>query len=371
LRVKAQLAEIYLDIGLYPEAAKIADAPQPWLQSMRGRALVLDGKVDDGIKLLKDNQDKLDEGRRGDVLYWLGRSLTQVDGKDGEVDAIEATLAARAGYAKEAAVLQGLQLVKAGEFAKARDLIDPMVKRNAPGLPSDVDAMWLLVDACAGAGDAECVSRAGARAIANDGDYARLSLARAALGLVGKANVDVDDALREAHRASPFDAKLAEKVKEQVVDGGPAAANRIRAARRAIVHRSPKLANLALAPIEKTAACRVCRALKAAAASGVDAASLGVKAVQGKGPALCVADDVAVIHALGAAPTDDARKALDSFAGDTREPIKKALAGAHADHKDPDARKRRDEGSDEHEHKLPPAPGAPPPINVDGPKGAP
>jgi tetratricopeptide (TPR) repeat protein len=374
LRVKSLLAEIYLDIGLYPEAVKVADAPQPWLQAIKGRALVLDGKVDDGIKILKDNQDKLDEGRRGDALYWLGRSLTQADGKDAEVDAIQATLAARPGYAKEAAVLQGLKLVKAGEFAKARDLIDPMVKRNTPGLPSDIDAMWLLVDACAGAGDADCVSRAGARAIASDGDYARLNLARAALGLVGKANVDVDEALKEAHRASPFDAKLAEKVKEQSVDGGAAAANRLRAARRAIVHKSPKLANAALAPVEKTATCRVCRALKAAAAGGVEAADLAVKAVEGKGPALCVADDVAVIHALGAAPTKEAVKALDNFASDKREPIIKALAAAHADHKDPEARKRRDEGSDEHEHKLPTPPGMPQ-INVPDmpstPKGAP
>ena len=50
-RARAALAELLLDIGLYREAAEAASiagaAQQPWLDAIRGRALVLDGKLDE------------------------------------------------------------------------------------------------------------------------------------------------------------------------------------------------------------------------------------------------------------------------------------------------------------------------------------
>ncbi|HEY4222178.1 MAG TPA: hypothetical protein VGO62_12565, partial [Myxococcota bacterium] len=182
MRVHSLLAELYLDTGLYPETIKACgseDDAHPWLAAVRGRALVLDGKVDDGIALLKKVQDKVDEGRRGDVLYWLARSLTQKEGADAEVQTIASTLEARPGYAKEAAVLNALLAQKAGDYKKARGLVEKIV-RGPPNLPVDIDATWLLVDACGGDGDVLCVDRAGARAVSADGDYARLNLARAA-----------------------------------------------------------------------------------------------------------------------------------------------------------------------------------------------
>jgi tetratricopeptide (TPR) repeat protein len=364
-RARALLAETWLDLGLYPEAIDVttmkdAAAVHPWLDAIRGRALVLDGKVDEGVAALKAAEAKLDEGHRGDALYWLGRSLTSTDAPVAEIESIQANLAARAGYSKEAAVLQALLAQKAGDYAKAKSVLEPIVK-GQPTLPVDNDAAWLLADACAGLGDVPCVDKAGSRGLAMDGDGARLQHARAAAAIVGKSkDIDVDAMLKDAFRASPFDEKLAEKVGETVVPGGPAAAARVRAARRALLHKAPKVVDKALAPLAKTSTCRVCRALDAEAAAGVDAATKGAKALEGEGPELAVADLVGVIHALGAAPVDVAKKALDKLAADAREPVKRAVARARADHADPDTRRRRDAGESVPVTEPVPSPGRPP-----------
>src|SRR5688500_10828864 len=195
-------------MGLAPEAAQSAKASlkSAWLDAVRGRALVLDGKLDDGIALLKASESKLDEGRRGDALYWLGRSLTQKEDAQKEVETIVATLAARPGFVKESKVLEALLAQRAGNYPKARTMLEPLA-RGPEGLPLDIGIAWLLVDACAGMGEAHCVDEVGGRALARDGDAGRLQVARAATTLVGKtAGVDVESAFREAHRLTPFDA---------------------------------------------------------------------------------------------------------------------------------------------------------------------
>lgn len=394
-RARAALAELLLDIGLYREAAQAASisgaapaVPQPWLDAIRGRALVLDGKLDEGLALLKAAEPKLDEGNRGDALYWLGRSLTSKEGTPvAEIEAIASTLSARPGFQKEGDVLQALLAQRAGDYKKARALVEPHV-RGRPMLPIDADASWLLVDACAGLGDLRCVDEVGARARAIDGDEARYQQARAAAVLVGKADRGDGDTgalgpLREAHRASPFDAKLAEKVNEPYVDVGTAggaggaspafAASRVRAARKALVRNAPKLVDTALAPILQAkganggSACRVCRALDAEAAAGVDAALKATKAVGGAGPELALADLLAVIDALGEAPIKDAGDALAALEKkDTRGDVLAAIQKARGDHKDPDARKRRDAGDAHAPGKDPHGPHAP----QHGPTGA-
>lgn len=361
-RARAALAELWLDLGLAREAADTAtlqsraDAQvQPWLDAIRGRALVVDGNLDEGLTLLKAAEPKLDEGNRGDALYWLGRSLTSKEGTPvSEIEAIAATLSARPGFQKEGAVLQALVSLRSADFAKARSLVEPLVK-GRPMLPVDGDAAWLLADACAGLGDLRCVDDAGRRARAIDGDEARYQQARAAAVLIGKADSgDGDTAalgpMREAHRASPFDAKLGAKVKEPVVDGGAFAASRVRAARKALARRAYKVVDVALAPVLAAkggsggAACRVCRALDAQAAAGVDAAQKGAKALQGAGPELAVADLIAVIDALGEAPIKEAMGALDALEKkDTRGDVLAAIQKARGDHKDPDARRRRED----------------------------
>lgn len=362
--LRAALAEAWLDLGLYPEAAATAQMPggaaQPWLDAVRGRALVLAGNVDDGTALLKAAEPKLDEGNRGDALYWLGRSLTQSPTVAvAEIEAIAATLAARPGFDKESAVLQALLAQKAGDYQKARALLEPIV-RGRPVLPVDGDATWLLVDACAGMGDLRCVDEVGARGRAIDGDVGRYQLARAAAVLIGKAVAPTADAgpgdaadadrgaagalvpLREAHRASPFDEKLAAKVGDAVVAGGPAAASRVRAARKALLRNASKIVDEALAPLAKTSSCRLCRALDAAAASGVDAAKKAHGAIAGDGPPLALADLVVAINDLGAAPVKEAEQALALLDKDERAEVQQAIARARADHKDPDGRRRRD-----------------------------
>ncbi len=368
-RAHALLAELYLDVGLYPEAVKEAAAVKshPWLDAVRGRALVLEGtprSIDEGIALLKGSEKNLDEGRRGEVLYWLGRSLTRKDGDEAEVQTILSTLSPRAGYAKETAALKALLAQKKGDYKAAAELLNPFIK-GPPRLPVDEDISWLLADACAGLGDTGCMGRAAQRAVAMDGDYGRLNVTRAAAHLVGKADVDATEALDEAFRASPFDPALAKRTGEKVVAGGDEGANRVRAARRALVRKSPKLVGKALAPLAKTSTCRVCRAVTAMASSGEEQAKNAVKALDGAGPKLCVADLVGVIDALGAAPLPEARKALDAIKDD-REPIKQAVTRARADQKDPDGRRRRDKG----EGAPQPSPAAPPPTNASPPTNA-
>ena len=378
-RARAALAEAWLDLGLFPEAAQTAQLPaeaaaaQPWLLAVRGRALVLDGKLEEGLALLQAAEPKLDEGNRGDALYWLGRSLAQRETAGAEVAAIAASLAARPGFAKEGAVLQALLAQQAGEFAKVRELLEPLV-RGRPLLPVDGDATWLLVDACAGLGDLRCVDQVGARGRAIDGDIARYHLARATAALVGKgtqADAGSEDAaalvpLREAHRASPFDAKLAAKVGDVVVEGGPSAAARVRAARKALLREAADSVDNALAPLAKITTCRVCRALDAAAASGLDAANKAYAAIAGAGPPLALDDLLAAINDLGAAPSKEAELGLALLDKDQRAEVQKAVAYARADHKNPDARRRKDAG--EADEPTPSPSVAPPPR---APAGAP
>lgn len=340
-RARAALAEMYLDLGLHKEAAQTASiaggtgaggeaTPQPWLDAIKGRALVLDGKLDEGLALLQGAEPKLDEGNRGDALYWLGRSLTSKEGTPiAQIEAIASTLSARPGFEKEGVVLHALLAQRAGDYARAKETLAPIV-RGQPMLPVDGDAAWLLVDACAGLGDLRCVDEIGARGKAIDGDEARYQQARAATVLVGKAESgDKSDTgalgpLREAHRASPFDAKLAEKVGDPFVEGGPQAASRVRAARKALVRKATRIVDIALAPIVKDAksqaarTCRVCRALDArAAGTGPDAALKAAKALAGgkeAGPPLAEADMISVVEKLGAAPVKESIAALEALA---------------------------------------------------------
>lgn len=370
VRARALLAEFWLDVGLYPEAereATIAGGSAPWLDAIRGRALALAGKPAEGVALLQAAEARLDEGHRGDALYWLGRTLTQLDTPTERVESIASSLSTRAGFAKESAILTALLAQKAGDYGKARALVEPLVK-GPPRLPVDVDASWLLADACAGLGDVTCVNRAGARAVSLDGDDARLHTTRAAAALVGKSDgVDAAQELVESHRASPFDPKLAAKVSEAVVPGGDEAAARVRAARRALLRKAPQLVDGALAKERKNNTCRVCRALDAWAATGLDAAKKATAALDGAGPALAVDDLVRTVDALGAAPTEASIKALDRLAGDTRDIVKRAIHRARADHQDPDARRRRDAG----ESPDGAAPGFGPPPGLLGQPGAP
>ncbi|MCC7072129.1 MAG: hypothetical protein IT383_12445 [Deltaproteobacteria bacterium] len=346
-RARALLAEHLLELGLFDEARDAAGAPPaaPWLAAIAARARVLGGDVAGGVAALREAEGKVDEGRRGEVIYWLARSLTQAPDKSAEVQSLAAALAPRPGYAKESQVLLALLAQQAGEYGKARTMLDPLVQAR-PRLPVDVDAMWLLVDSCAGDGDLPCVEQVGARARIIDGDEARLQVARAAAVLVGKAAGSAPDtvtnAFREAHRLAPFDDKLAEKVGDPVVAGGAAAAGRVRAARRALARGGASmLAAEALAPI-KDPGCRVCRALVAAAAADLhEGARRALAALEGDGPPLAEADLVRVIDALGGAPVDGVRPALAKLDQDARPKVKEAVARARADLQDVGARARR------------------------------
>ncbi|MBI1948692.1 MAG: hypothetical protein HYS27_23600 [Deltaproteobacteria bacterium] len=351
LRARALLAEHLLELGLFDEAIAAAGSPPvaPWLAAVAARARVLKGEVAEGIAALRDIEGKVDEGRRGEVIYWLARSLTQTPDGAAEVQSLASALAPRPGFAKESKVLEALLAQVAGDYTKARTLLEPLVP-GPPRLPVDVDALWLLVDACAGQGDLPCVEKAGAVVLEVDGDEGRLQVARAASVLVGKtdgaapeaAAKSVLEAFREAHRLTPFDDKLAAKVGEPVVGGGAAAAARVRAARRALARGGAGgLVEEALAPV-KDAACRACRALAAAATlDGQEGARRALKALDGAGPPLAESDLIRVIDALGGFPMDGVRAALAGLEVDARPRVKQAVAKAKADLQDPNARARR------------------------------
>jgi hypothetical protein len=347
LRAHALSAELYLELGLVDETLEAAEQPPPapWLAALAGRARVLGGDVDGGIAALRDAQAKIDEGHRGDVLYWLGRSLTQKPDGAAEVQQIASSLSPRPGYAKESRVLVALLAQQAGDYARARSTIEPLTQ-GAPHQSVDVDALWLLADACAGLGDVACVDKVGHVVLAVDGDESRLQVARAAAVLVGKADAhgagDVTEAFREAHRLAPFDDKLAAKVGEPVVAGGAQAAGRLRAARRALARGgAEQLVTVALAPV-KDPACRACRALLAATTRDPqEGARRALKALDGAGPPLAESDLVRVLGALGGFALPEVKSALAKLEHDPRPRVQEAVARARADLQDPAARAAR------------------------------
>lgn len=347
LRARALLAEQLLELGLTPEALEVAGNPpaSPWLLAIAGRARVLSGEVDAGIAALREAEGKVDEGHRGDVLYWMARSLTQQPGTAAEVQGVASALSPRPGFSKESRVLESLLAQQAGDFARARTVLEPMVQ-GPPRQAVDLDALWLLMDACAGLGDRPCVDKAGALALHFDGDEGRLQVARAASVLVGKADGSLPqgvlDTFREAHRLTPFDDKLAAKVGDPVVSGGSAAAARVRAARRALARGDAEQLVVEALGAVKDPACRVCRALLVAGtADPQEAVRRGLKALDGAGPPLAESDLLRVIDALGGYALPEGKKALATLDGDSRPRVKQALAQARADLQDPAARAAR------------------------------
>lgn len=358
LRARALLAEQLLELGLYPETLAVTGTPpaSPWLGAIAARARVLVGEVDAGIAALREVEGKVDEGHRGEVLYWLARSLTQRPDSGAEVQGIASALAPRPGYAKESRVLEALQAQQAGDYAKARSILEPLAS-GPPRQSIDVDALALLMDACAGLGDRPCVDKVGAMLLRVDGDEGRVQVARAASVLVGKADGSVPegvvDTFREAHRLTPFDDKLAAKVGDPVVDGGATAAARVRAARRALARGDgAALATEALAPV-KDPACRVCRALLASATPDPqEAVRRALRALEGAGPPLAEADLVRVIDTLGGFALPEAKKALADLDKDPRAGVKQAVALARAELQNPAARAtRKGDAHDSHGHR--------------------
>jgi hypothetical protein len=360
LRARTSLAEILLDLGFSEDVIFAVDAPDtkdtagvraPWLVALHGRALVLQGEVPAGIELLRDAESKLEEGRRGDALYWLGRSLTQTEAWATEVPPIAAQLQQREGFMKEARTLEALVALLGGDPKKAADIARPLAMGQAR-MPVDIDAGWIAVDACAGAHDEDCVEELGRKVVTLDGDLARLFRARATAHAKPEAGPDEKSlALNtQAERLSPF-------------ADDPVATRRLKAARKAVVRGAPSLARAALAPHAKK--CRVCAAVLTHAQGGKDGAEAALAALaipEGISPPLADADLVGVIDALGGHADDRTRAALEALAKDSRPMVQKAVAQARADHKDPDARRRREAGAggDAHGHDAPHGPGSPP-----------
>ncbi len=357
-RVRAALAEAYLDLGMVNEAIVTATAPQlkssvPWLNAIAGRAQVIAGQTAAGIGKLREAERTVDESRRGDVMYWLGRSLTQGDTWATEVPPLAAALTTRAGYVKEARTLEALVQLLNGDTAGAGKTLEGLTQGPAQ-LAVDVDVTWLTLDVCAALGDAGCVERLGARAVRLDGDVARL--ARARVLVVKRARpapvdggtvvVNAVTLEREAHRLSPFDAQLGAAVGEPTQTGGAAAATAVRAARKALLRGGPKLARTLLEPRAST--CRICAAVLSAAFVNREAMPWALKSLaMATQTPLADADLITVIHALGAAPTAEAVAALDTLSkASSSADVTRAIANARADHRDPDARRRRDVGAD-------------------------
>lgn len=364
-RARAVLAEMFLDLGMSGRVLEVLALPgapkSPFLDALKGRALVLEGQHDEGVKLLKEAEGKLAEARRGQALYWLGRSLTRGDTLD-EATAVLATLSSRPGYEHEVALLDALLAQLRGDFARAKQRAQSVCRTRGAPLHLALECQWATVDACAGLGDQACVENWARRALGADGDKARLEQARAALALVGKAEgVDAEVALRRAHLLSPFDEQLGARVQVEAVPGGARVAAAVRAARRAQLFDAKDAASEALKPVvEKNRACRVCRALFALSARDVDeGARRAVRALDGAGPPLDEDDLVALIDLLGGSPIDEGKRVLAELAKDARPAVKAAVARARADLKDPEGRKRRKE--DAHGHgDEPAAPGTVP-----------
>ena len=350
-RARELYARTLLQLLATDEVKRVTEGERtPMLSAIRGRALVLAGDRAAGLKLLEEARAKAPETQKGEVLYWLGRSLAE-DQLDASNEVLK-SLTGRPGYRAEAELLGALVLQHNGAFEKAKASAKGVVIRR--GVPSALlsDARWALVNACAGAGDLECVAKEGTIAADADGDYAMLAHARAATGLIGKnEKVDSAAALVEAHRFAPFDGGLALHTKEPAVPGGDALKAKVRAARRMLKRGAILLADKTLADAAKNnKTCRVCRALFARAISDTnESARRAARAIGGAGPELGLADLLETIEILGRSADSDVDGALKTVAKDPRAQVRQAVAAAsksHAAAKNDDPKKK----GDDHDH---------------------
>jgi hypothetical protein len=329
-RARVTLARVYLDLFAVPEVLRVSEGQSaPMLKAIRGRALVLAGKRADGVALLREVAGNIDERRKGEVLYWLGRSLS--DNQPDEARSILGQLSGRPGFEREADLLTALLAQHAGDYRRAREFAQKVKDARGAPLSVSLDARWAVVNACAGLGDLACVAKDGVAVVEIDGDAPLLAHARAAAGVVGgNESVDTKAAFSEAHRLAPFDPGLAKHTGLAAVPGGAELKTAVRAARRSLALGAPGLAGrLVEGPVAEQAACRVCRALHARAARAPgETARRAVRALDGEGPALADSDLIDVIALLGKAAEPAAAKHLDRLMKDPREEVRRAAAQA-------------------------------------------
>ena len=344
VRMRALLGQTLIDLGWTEEAVSVVTAgraPHPWLDAIHGRALSLMGSMPEAIALLRAADKKIDEGHRGDVLYWLGRALAATPPGIPEARSIANTLATRPGFERESRVLEAYAAHQSGTYLQARRLLEEASKGAGISYALTQQILWGIVDACAPLHDAACVDDFEKRAVALDDDRARGLHAHVALALLDardagppdtKAVADVDESLRRAHMLSPFDPDLGTRTGIASVPGGPLLAARVRAARRSLI-RGARV--LTLEQLDKVTekACRVCRALVVEATTDRDeAARRAVATLDGLGPPLDESDAVRVIAALAASPNPTTKRALALLDKDERPAVQEALTRARTAH---------------------------------------
>ncbi|MCP4498780.1 MAG: hypothetical protein GY822_02300 [Deltaproteobacteria bacterium] len=339
-------------------AEKKNPALSPRESALVGRALCLSGD-EAGIPVLESVLEKVPDGERGEVLFWLGMAFLQDPLRAKEAVAVVEKLRVQKGYRGEALLLNASIALQSADYLAARKNADILTKR--PGVSKDIGtaAAWLLVDACAALGDEECVKNSGRNAVLIDGNRARLAHAWAALNLIGGKKklsngrpLKVKPHQQQAHLFSPFDEKLAALVRLPVVEGGQKAAADLRAVRSFIAQGAykPAKAQLATPALAINQACGPCRALIAIAEPDLKKSNnLALKALQNsKRAPIAEADSIALIDILQRASVPKSREEL------------KRIAKKHA------SKRVRAAAVDALEGKRPSAPSAPGHVHVPG-----
>jgi len=378
-RLRAIRGERLLELGLVDDAlALVKDAREPALVILAGRALVLADRPADAVARLQPLVEPLagvDEPRRAEAMAWLGLAQARDASRDPEAAAAaratQTALSPRPGWAREAALIEATVLLGAGDLEAGRRNMTPL----AQGTPTSTLLVervltGALLDTCGALGDAPCVERAARRLRLLDVDDARVLRARAAVvagdaGAARPADAPATDAgAISADAGSPdagatstdAGAPALQQEADRLAPGTPAQQARLLAVRRARVARCLERARSTLDTLLAEPELRVARALAVPFRSDPLArAKQAAAAVGGRGAPLAEDDLVDVIDALGGARLKDSEALFSTLGADPRPRIRRAVARARDELKDPEARRRRltsdddrDPGHDEH-----------------------
>ena len=356
IRLQALYADHLLDLGFADEALQeLGTSDAPSLVVLRARAELERGAATRAVELLQPLATRLigvDEPRRAEALFWLGKAQLAVE-PGADLTAAKATITAlepRPGWAKETRLLNAIVARLEGRAADAQQALMPL----ALGTPTSTlvierHIVAELLPLCAASKDAACVEKAGRRASMLDVDPQLVVNAKASLLPADESKALAD----EAQRLAP----------------GPRAADVLKV-RRALAAKAPSLARPVLDALLKDPQLRVARALRVPLAGDPpETARFAAAAITGLGLPLAERDLVDVVTALGAHKLKDSDGLLKVLDKDARPAVQRAVQLARADLKDPDARRKRlaaDRGVDVDGHDHGPA--LPPGATPDGAK---
>ncbi len=339
-RVRAALVDRLVDLGFGEgaiAAANAVDDAPPALRIAGARAQVDSGHAADAVQTLVIADAALagvDEAGRSEVIFWLAQAKLRTGDNVG-AQAAAATLEARPGWQREAALL-------AAALALVDERVDDAAAKLAP-LVKGTPVSTVLVE--------RHIGLLAMMVAAEKKDVAGVDKAARFFRVVDVDSASVDAAKARAARSDDSTMKGADLWK-----AASAPTARELAARRALATGAKNLAAIAISAATKNPMSREGRALLVAIAGTPDEKARAAElALQGDGPALAERDLLVVIDALGAAPTKTGAEQLKRLAKGASPAVEKAVIRAQEDLANPslrakrEAEQKKDDGHDGHD----------------------